>query len=86
MTLCFMHQDEYLRQQIGEKLKATRLQRNLTQAEVAEGAGIDITHISRLERGLSNPSLLVAYHLCKTLSISLDDLFVNILPNKQKSW
>ena len=87
LTLCSMHQDEHLRQQIGEKLKATRLQRNLTQAEVAERVGIDVTHISRLERGLSNPSLLTAYRICNVLNISLDFLFASqsTRSNKRKS-
>ncbi|MEO8112920.1 MAG: helix-turn-helix transcriptional regulator [Phenylobacterium sp.] len=36
---------------LGERLEAIRLSRNLTQAQVAEEAGISVSTLKRLERG-----------------------------------
>ena len=70
-----MNQVTILSQRIGNELKQALLNQGLTQADVGEKSGIAITHCSRLERGISNPSLLVAYRICQALQIKLDDLF-----------
>lgn len=40
--------------QIGEKIKAVRLQRGLTQAEVAKKAELSANYYARVERGDTN--------------------------------
>ena len=45
---------------LGERIKAIRKAKGLTQVELAEEAGISMIHLSYIETGRRNPS-------CKTL-------------------
>ena len=67
--------EPHLRKLIGKKIRSTRIEREMTQNEVVDQVDIDISHYQRIERGESNPSLIIAYRICQVLRISLDDLF-----------
>ncbi|WKN46165.1 helix-turn-helix domain-containing protein [Tunicatimonas pelagia] len=67
--------DKQLRKLIGEKIRSARKERGMTQYEVVERIDIDVSHYQRIERGETNPSLIIAYRICRALRISLDDLF-----------
>lgn len=61
------------------KLRTTipeyRMKRNMTQAELAEAAGVRRETIGRLEKGQYNPSLKLAMDLARILDASVYDLF-----------
>ena len=42
---------------IGARIKSLRRGRGLTQEKVAEKTGISVNYLSRIERGLENPTL-----------------------------
>jgi transcriptional regulator with XRE-family HTH domain len=48
-----MRTDE-LEQRLGERLRALRIQRDLTQAELAEAANVSLGALKRLERGMGS--------------------------------
>jgi transcriptional regulator with XRE-family HTH domain len=48
-----MRTDE-LEQRLGERLRALRIQRDLTQAELAESANVSLGALKRLERGMGS--------------------------------
>jgi transcriptional regulator with XRE-family HTH domain len=48
-----MRTDE-LEQRLGERLRALRLQHDLTQAELAEAANVSLGALKRLERGMGS--------------------------------
>ena len=41
----------------GNSIRKLRAKKNLTQRELARRAGLDVTYISGIERGVRNPSL-----------------------------
>lgn len=41
---------------LGAVIRELRLERGLTQESLAHGAGITVGHLSKIERGQSNPS------------------------------
>jgi len=57
-----------------ENLKKLRVQKDISQEELAKAAGVHVTHISRYERGISAPSLDVAQKIAKKLDIFIDEL------------
>lgn len=57
---------DQVRKQIAQNVKALRSQKGLSQEALALNADLDRTYISQIERGVSNPSLLV---LCKLATI-----------------
>lgn len=56
------------------QLKKIRIERALTQEEVAISCGVSRQTIISLENGTYNPSLLLAFKLAEALSVSITDL------------
>ena len=61
--------------QIGDKLRRLRLQRGLTQAELADRCELSKSFISLLERDLTSPSLDTLSDLLQTLGCDLPTFF-----------
>jgi transcriptional regulator with XRE-family HTH domain len=57
-----------------ERLAKLRKQRNLSQQQLAEAAGVHFTQIRRYEAGTSQPTLSVLKELAKALRVSADVL------------
>ncbi len=72
-----------LRKQFGRILRELRDARNLTQEELAERAGMDVTYLSDLERGKWNPSLAKLVDLASGLGIHPSELLrgLNVSPD-----
>lgn len=62
-------------QYVGEKLKATRKDRKLTQIELANLAGVGVEQISRWESGRYEMTLYSALRMAKALQASMEDLY-----------
>jgi transcriptional regulator with XRE-family HTH domain len=59
---------------LGEKIKQARKAKKLTQVELADIAGVNSNHLSRLERGVFQPSVDVLRSLAAALELSVDFL------------
>jgi transcriptional regulator with XRE-family HTH domain len=59
----------------GKIIKAARIQRGLTQMEVAKKLGISRQHVIHMENEGGNPSFDVLFHLVRLLNISADLIF-----------
>lgn len=57
------------------KLKVSRMEAGLSQAELAQCVGVTRQTISLIESGSYNPTLKLCLSICKTLNKTLDDLF-----------
>lgn len=60
----------------GKQVRSLRMQRGLTQEEVAHRAGIHVTYLSGVERGVRNPSLKNIRSIAQALRVFVQDLFV----------
>ncbi len=63
-----------LRRQFGRILRELRTGKKLTQEELAERAGMDVTYLSDLERGKWNPSLAMIVDLANGLELHPSEL------------
>ncbi|OIR08993.1 HTH-type transcriptional regulator SinR [mine drainage metagenome] len=61
---------------LGDNVKALRLVQGLSQEALALEAGLDRTYISQIERGVSNPSVLVLLKIAAVLKAEVSDLFI----------
>ena len=59
---------------VGKNVRRFRLQRGMTQENLAFEAEIDLTYVGGIERGKRNPSLLVMARIAEALSVSLTKL------------
>ncbi len=62
--------------QIGLRVRAHRLERRLTQEQLAAMVGRSVETISNLERGISLPNEATLRRLARSLDVALEDLFV----------
>jgi transcriptional regulator with XRE-family HTH domain len=60
---------------VARNIRRLRVARGLSQEALAVDAEIDRTYVSRLERGLENPSVAVLERLAKALSANIEELF-----------
>ena len=68
----------------GEVLQELRLQRELTQDQLAERAGTERSHISALERAEKGPALATIFSLADALEIPAGDL-IGLVEKRLKS-
>lgn len=61
---------------LGDNVKAVRLSHGLSQEELAFRADLDRTYISQIERGISNPSILVLLKVSVALNVELAELLI----------
>jgi len=60
-----------VRQVFGANVRRIRQERGLSQEDFGFAAGIDRTYVSGVERGIRNPSLMLAAKFAKGLDVPL---------------
>lgn len=64
--------------EIGNRLRELRLQKNITQKELAFLVDVEISQITRIERGIINTSILNLMKIADALEISISEFFKDI--------
>ena len=59
---------------IGNRIRAVRMEKKMTQAQLAEAVGVGVTHISHIETGNTIPSLQTLLDIINVLGCSADEL------------
>ena len=57
------------------KMKIARMEKDLSQVQLAESTGVTRQTIGMIEAGDFNPSLKLCISICKALGKTLNDLF-----------
>lgn len=65
--------------EIGKRIREARLQKGLTQEQLAERVGVGTTHISHIETDNSVPSISTFVSIVNALNISADELLCGAL-------
>ena len=60
---------------IGERLSQARLNRGMTQEELANGADIDRSYVSNIENGQANITIAMMLNICTVLEVNPKKLF-----------
>ena len=66
--------------ELGKRIRAARVEKGLTQEELAERAEISPTHVSVLERGGNSIKLETFIKMCCALDMSADDILRDLVP------
>ena len=75
--------DEFLLREIGAKLARARLEKNLTQAQLAEQAGISARTLTRIENGGGASMVSAFIRVCRALGLL--ERFMTIVPDPVQS-
>lgn len=67
---------------LGERIRATRKEHNVTQERLAELADLNLSYMSEIERGRANVSLCIVNSIAEALGISIAELLVGISDGK----
>ena len=70
-----MQSPETIKSNFGNHIKKLRIERGLTQEELADRANLHSTYIGQIERGLRNPSLVNLYKVANALNINANSIF-----------
>ena len=68
-----MNDTAYLKK-IGLKLKILRSLKGLSQDEIVNKLNVDKSYYSKVERGLTNPSILYLKRIAELFNVSLSEL------------
>ncbi|WP_417213016.1 helix-turn-helix domain-containing protein [Bizionia sp.] len=67
--------DKLFLERLGKHLKKIRKQNGYTQEKLAFKIGIEISQISRIERGILNTSVSLIHAIAKELNVHTKDMF-----------
>ena len=67
-----MNQDD-----IGKKIAFFRKKANMTQEQLGEKLNISGKTVSKWERGITLPDVIMIKKICEVLKINLDDILIN---------
>jgi transcriptional regulator with XRE-family HTH domain len=70
---------------IGKRLKALRAERNMSQYDLANAAGVSQGLIWQLEANRKNPGLKTLLRLAQALSVSPEELLPVVSKNKPEA-
>jgi transcriptional regulator with XRE-family HTH domain len=68
---------------VARNIRRLRVMRLVSQESFAVDAGIDRTYVSRLERGLENPTVGVLEQIAVALRVEITELFAKPAPNEK---
>ena len=60
------------------KVKETRIQKGLTQEQLARLSGISASMICAIENNYRNPTVLVLHELAKAMKVHVNDLYEEV--------
>lgn len=80
-----MYNDSALLLQLGDRIRACRLQKGWTQADLAEYSDCNVSYMGSIERGERTPSFLFLYRLCHALDLPMDTLVQHLVPTNSDS-
>lgn len=69
----------------GDNVKKIRVEKNISQQELADMVGIHSTHVSRYERNMAQPSIEIAKKMAEALNVSVDTLIYGQQDEKAKN-
>lgn len=62
---------------VARNVRRLRVRKGLSQEALAVDAGIDRTYVSRIERGLENPTVAILEKFAKALGSEISELFAS---------
>ena len=71
------------RVRVAWNIRRLRVERGVSQEAFAVDAGIDRTYVSRLERGMENPTVAVLEGIAAALGVEIEALFVRPQPGEE---
>ena len=72
-----------MNEELGNKILKIRKDNNLTQKELADKLGVTYQSVSKWERGINIPDLVIIRQICKEFNIDINDMLDTPKKNKK---
>lgn len=72
--------DENTKRTLGLNIKMERMRKKYTQEKFAELLNISVSHVSKIEQGLTSPTAYLLFKISNILNIQMEDFFNGIKP------
>lgn len=76
--------DKNIKQTLGFNIKLERMRKKYTQEKFAEALNISVSHISKMEQGLTSPTAYLLFKISKILNVPMEEFFNGINFNKTR--
>jgi putative transcriptional regulator len=63
---------------LGLNIKIERMRKDYTQEKLAEALNISVSHISKIEQGITSPTAYLLFRISKILNVQMEDFFKGI--------
>lgn len=63
---------------IGKNIRILRIERDIAQEELAARAGVHRTHMTKIEGGHANASVLTLHRIARGLGVPIAELFTHL--------
>ena len=73
-----MQPPSHVARAFGKALREYRVKKGLSQQDLADKCGLDISYVGGIERGQRNPTLGVIHGLASVLGVKVSDLLKNM--------
>ncbi len=70
---------------VGEKLRSLRLQRRLSQSQMAETVGLTFQQIQKYEKGVNRVSASKLFEFAEFLDVPVESFFSGVSPARQEN-
>ena len=60
---------------MNERMKQARIEKNLSQTDLAKNIGVSRQTINMIENEVYNPTIELCIRICKELGVTLNDFF-----------
>lgn len=67
-----------LKYKLGRNIKAERIRRDLTQEEFAENIDMSLSHVSKIEQGITSPTAIALFKMARVLNVPMEKFFDGI--------
>lgn len=67
-----------IKHKLGRNIKVERIRKYLSQEQFAEMIDMSVSHVSKLEQGLTSPSAIALFKMSKILNIPMEEFFKDI--------
>ena len=67
-----------IKHKLGRNIKVERIRKYLSQEQFAEMIDMSVSHVSKLEQGLTSPSAIALFKMSKILDVLMKEFFKDI--------
>ena len=61
---------------LGSRIRQIRKQKGMTQQQLSEISEIEKANLSRIESGMTNPTILTLHKICSAFGVGVIELFI----------